>query len=55
LNDLYTGITRAKKASILISKKSPVNGITLDNIQDSESHPEKYSEKAVEKAINKRI
>ena len=29
---IYTGITRAKKASILVSKKTPVKGITLDNI-----------------------
>ena len=55
LKDLYTGITRAKKASILVSKKTPVNGINLDNIQDSESHPEKYSERAVTKAIDKRL
>jgi hypothetical protein len=27
----------------------------LDNIQDSETHPEKYSEKAVEKFVDKRI
>ena len=55
LQDLYTGITRAKKASILVSKKTPVEGITLDNIQDSETHPEKYSEKAVEKFVDKRV
>ena len=55
LQDLYTGITRAKKASILVSKKTPIDGITLDNIQDSESHPEKYSEKAVEKFVDKRV
>lgn len=55
LQDLYTGITRAKKASILVSKKVPVEGITLDNIQDSETHPEKYSEKAVEKFVDKRV
>ena len=55
LQDLYTGITRAKKASILVSKKTPVDDITLDNIQDSETHPEKYSEKAVEKFVDKRV
>lgn len=55
LQDLYTGITRAKKASILVSKKVPVEGITLDNIQDSETHPERYSEKAVEKSVDKRV
>ena len=55
LNDLYTGITRAKKASILVSKKTPVDGITLDNIQDSETHPEKYTEKSVEKLVDKRV
>ena len=55
LDDLYTGITRAKKASILVSKKAPVEGITLDNVQDSETHPEKYSEKAVEKFVDKRV
>jgi hypothetical protein len=27
----------------------------LDNIQDSETHPEKYSEKAVEKSVDKRV
>ena len=55
LQDLYTGITRAKKASILIGPKSPVQGINLNTIQDSETHPEKYSEKAVEKFTDKRI
>ena len=55
LQDLYTGITRAKKASILIGPKSPVQGINLNIIQDSETHPEKYSEKAVEKFTDKRI
>lgn len=55
LQDLYTGITRAKKASILISPKSPATNITLNNVQDSESHPETYSQKAIEKAIDKRI
>lgn len=55
LQDLYTGITRAKKASILVSKKVPVEGITLDNIQDSETHPEKYTEKSVEKSVDKRV
>lgn len=55
LKDLYTGITRAKKASILVSQKKPKEEITLDNIQDSESHPEKYSEKTVEKFVDKRV
>ena len=55
LQDLYTGITRAKKASILVSKKVPVEEITLDNIQDSETHPEKYTEKSVEKFVDKRV
>jgi len=27
----------------------------LDNIQDSETHPEKYTEKAVEKSVDKRV
>lgn len=65
IKDLYTGITRAKKASLLVSPREIYTVdeggnkkdvfFTLSKIQDSETHPEKYSEKAIEKFVDKRI
>lgn len=65
IKDLYTGITRAKKASLLVSereiytrnKDQSKNEVffTLSRVQDQETHPEKYSEKAITKFVDKRI
>ena len=65
IKDLYTGITRAKKASILVSpRESAIKNVdgsineiffTLSKIQDQETHPEKYSEKAITKFVDKRV
>lgn len=55
LQDLYTGITRAKKASIIVANESPVKNLHINNVQDKESHPEKYTKKAIEKFIDKRL
>lgn len=56
LQDLYTGITRAKKASIIVTENNnPVSDLTITETRDTESHPEKYSKKAIDKFIDKRL
>lgn len=56
LQDLYTGLTRAKKASIIVSDKTPSGiDVTYNNIKDLETHPEQYSKKAINNFIDKRV
>lgn len=56
LQDLYTGLTRAKKASIIVADKNPSGiDITYNNVKDLETHPEQYSKKAINNFIDKRV
>lgn len=56
LSDLYTGISRSKKAGIVISPETLNGGqITLSSQQDLETHEITYSLQAIEKYAKKRI
>lgn len=54
--DFYTGQTRSAQFTLMISPSSVQNGaITINNVQDQETHPEEFSDAAVQKYSNEHV